>query len=131
MRHAAGRPVKRVDEVAELLLDLLVRQAARAQHGALLVGVVDTDGAAAHLEAVHDQVVAVAAACQRVALDLVHVLVQHVGERMMLGGVLLLVLVVLEHGEVHHPQQLMASRGTFSASAMCRRRALSTALATS
>ena len=100
-------------------------------HGALLVGVVDTDGAAAHLEAVHDQVVAVAAACQRVALDLVHVLVQHVGERMMLGGVLLLVLVVLEHGEVHHPQQLMASRGTFSASAMCRRRALSTALATS
>ena len=99
---------ERVDEVAELLVDLIVREAAYAQHAALLFGVVDTDGAAAHFEAVHNQVVAVAAAGQRVAFDLVHVLVQHVRERMVLGSVLLLVLVVLEHGEVHHPEQLMA-----------------------
>ena len=80
--------LERVDEVAELLLNLLIAQAARAQHGTLLVGVVDTDGAAAHLKAVHHEVVAVAAARQRVALDLVHVLVEHVRERMVLGGVL-------------------------------------------
>ena len=67
----------------------------------------DTDGAAADLEAIHDQVVAVAAALERSGFDLVEVLLEHMRERMMLGCVLLLVLVVLEHGEVDDPQKLM------------------------
>ena len=95
----------------ELLVDLLVGESHHAQDAALLLGVVDADGAAAHLEAVHDQVVGVAAAGQRIALDLVQILLQHMGEGMVLGSVLLLVLVVAEHGEVHDPQQRVALAG--------------------
>ena len=93
-----------------MLVDLLVAHANLAQDAALQLGLVDTNGAAAHLEAVHDDVVGVASAGKRIALDLVEVLVAHARERMMLGGVALLVLVVAEHREVHDPAQVMRAR---------------------
>ena len=106
-----GAQLECTDEVAELLVDLLIGEPHDAQDATLLLGVVDADGAAAHLEAVHHQVVGIAAAGERIALDLIQVLLQHMGEGMVLGSVLLLVLVVAEHGEVHHPQKRVALAG--------------------
>ena len=100
-----------LDQEAELLVDLLVGHADAAQDAALQLRGVDADGAAAHLEAVHDQVVGVGAALQRGVLDLVEVLVAHAGEGMVLGSVALLLLVVLEHGEVDDPAHVVGALG--------------------
>ena len=102
-----GAETQRLDEEAELLVYLLVGQPDGAQNAALQLGLVDANRAAAHLEAVHDNVVAVGAASQGVGLNFIQVLVAHAGEGVVLGGVALLVLVVLEHGEVHDPAQVV------------------------
>ena len=94
---------ERRDEEAELLVDLLVGHADLAQDAALQLRGVDADRAATHLEAIHDDVIGIAAAGKRIALDLVEILVAHACERMMLGGVALLVLVIAEHREVDDP----------------------------
>ncbi len=65
-----GAPsLRSVEQEAELLARLLVLDAECREHAVLHLGVVEADGAAADLEAVQHQVVAVAEDLARIALD--------------------------------------------------------------
>lgn len=60
--------LERMNQVAKLHFHIFIVDAAALQNALLQLGVVNTNGAATSLEAVHDDVVAVAAACHGVGL---------------------------------------------------------------
>ena len=105
MRRSAK--LERMDQMAELLFHLIIFHAKATKDAFLKLRVVDTDRAAAHLETIHDDVVAVARAGERIGFNLVPILFRDHRKRMMLGGVLLLVRVVAEHREVDDPEKSM------------------------
>ena len=92
-----------VNQVAEALLGVLIAEAQSTEHGLLSLGHGDTDGAAAQLGAVEDDVVGLGAAVLLVGLQLVQVLVHGSGEGVVHGHVAALFLTVLEHGELGDP----------------------------
>ena len=75
------------------------------QHGQLHGGVVDTDGAAAQLQAVQHQVVGARQGLAGVFLDHGRIDVPRRGERVVQGVPAFFGIVVFEQGEVHHPQR--------------------------
>ena len=104
-----GRTItQRRQQEAELGLGLFRPDGQRAEHLALHVVTVDTHRAAAHLPTVQHQVVGLGDAGARIGFQQVLVAVLGRGERVMQGHPALLVLVVLEHREVQHPQRLPA-----------------------
>ena len=105
MRRSAK--LERMDQVAELLFHLVIFHAKTTKDALLQLRIMDTDRTTAHLETVHDDVIAIARAGKRIGLDLVPILFRNHRKRMMFGGVLLLVRVVAEHGEVDDPQKSM------------------------
>ena len=87
MPPCGGAPsLQRVEQEAELLARLVVADAERLEHARLHLGIVQTDRAAADLEAVEHEVVAVAEHLARVLLEQVDVLVVRARERVVRGG---------------------------------------------
>ena len=105
MRRSAK--LERMDQMTELLFHLIIFHTKTTKHALLQLCIMDTDRTTAHLETVHDDVVAIARAGKRIGLDLVPILFRNHRERMMFGGVLLLVRVIAEHGEVDDPEKSM------------------------
>jgi len=92
---------QRLEEKAELLLRLGRTDAQGAEHFALDILAVDTDRAAADLGAVEHQVVGLGQRRRRIGV----LRVCRRGEGMVAGVVPAVGRVVLEHGEVHHPEE--------------------------
>ena len=67
----------------------------------------DTHAATAGLEAVHDEVVGVAAHGQRVGVETINVLLDRLCERLVLGGVGLALVIPVEQREVDDPQEVV------------------------
>ena len=68
----------------------------------------DTNGAAAHLHAVHDQIVGLGAHRAGVGIHKRNVLFHHVGEGMVHGQEAIFLVAPLQQGELGHPQQVIA-----------------------
>ena len=96
--------LERLQQEAELVLGLLGRDTQQVEDAALHVGAVDTDGAAADLVAVHDDVVRVRERLVRRLLEAVHPLSVRRGERVVHGRPTAFV-IPLEHRRVHHPAE--------------------------
>ena len=97
---------QRVEQEAEARLRLLLGDAERGEHLLLDLGAVDTDRAAADLDAVDHDVVAARAQRARVGE-----VAGRGGERMVHRVPAALGLVVLEHREVDDPQHVVAALG--------------------
>ena len=95
-----------VHQVAEPLLDILVGDAQGLEGLLLHLGGVDSDGTAAQLGAVEDNVIGPGAAVGLVGEHLVLVLDHGGGEGVVHGLVPALLLGPLEHGELGDPQEL-------------------------
>src|SRR5207248_6098857 len=91
-----GAVFEGVEEEAESFLGVGLGDADRVEHLLLDVGAVDTDGAAAHLHSVPDDVVGAALPAAGVAVDVA----RGRGKRMVHGIPARLVLVPLEHRKV-------------------------------
>src|SRR5262252_8315400 len=96
---------KRVEEEAELRARLLVRDAERAEHLGLHLRIVEADRSSADLDAVEDEIVAVAEDLARIGVQEVHALVVGARERVVSGDPSLALLVVLEEGRVDDPEE--------------------------
>ena len=101
-----GAVPKCLQQEAELLLGLLAAQAQEVEDLPLDLGPVDTDRAAPALGAVDDQVVARRDAGGRIGLEPVDLVLPGHDEGVVLGLVTRQIVVVVEHGEVDHPQDL-------------------------
>ena len=99
---------ERLQEEAELLFRFLVGDAHRGEDPLLHVRVVQADRAAADLESVQHQVVAVAEHPPRIGLQVLHVLVARPGEGVVRRDELLQLLVVFEERRVHDPEDVPA-----------------------
>ncbi|MCU5786542.1 hypothetical protein B27N_01545 [Alcanivorax marinus] len=97
-----------VQQEAEFLLRFLVADAQGLEHHPLHLRTVDTDRAAAQLGAVEHHIVSPGQRPFRVALQFFRVALGH-GERMVQRVVAAVLL--LEHGEVHHPQRRPVTLG--------------------
>ena len=95
-----------VHQEAKALAGLLLGEAQGMEHTILQSGVVDTHGAAAHLDTVQHDIVGHSVAGAGVALDLVQVFGLGQGERMVHGHPAALLLGVLEQREVNDPQEV-------------------------
>ena len=97
-----------VDQEAEAVVRVLMAEAEDLEHTLLCLGIVDTDGAAAHLGAVEHEVVGIGADALQillaVAVEPVQMLGLGSGKRMVHGVEAGSLVVPLEQGEVHHPQ---------------------------
>ena len=98
-----GSEAERADQVAELPLDLFVRQPQDLEDAFLDLRIVDPDGAAAELEAVQDQVVG--ARLRRARLEVVG---ERRRERVMVRDPLVLVVAPLEQLRFEVPDELPA-----------------------
>ena len=94
------------NQVTELLLGLLLGKAEGLEHLGLQLGIVDTNGAAAQLTAVEDNVVRLGTNLGRIGVQQRNILVHRCGERMVHGYEAVLLLAVLELRELGDPQQL-------------------------
>ena len=97
-----------VGQEAELLIGLFLAETQQAEHPLLQVGVRDTDGAAGQLNAVEHQVVSLCPHVALIAFQIGDALLQRSGEGMVHGHILAQILVKLEEGELHHPQEVVA-----------------------
>ena len=104
MRRCAVR--ERSDQVAKLLLGLLLGEAECLEHLGLKLGIVDTDRTAAQLAAVQDNVVSLGAYLGRVGVEQRNILVHRRGERMVHRNETVLLLAVLELRELGDPEEL-------------------------
>ena len=100
--------LQRIEQEAELGALVLGADLQRAEHLLLHVRAVDPDRTATELDAVEHHVVGLGAAAARVGLEPVLVAVLGAGERVMRCDEALVFLVVLEAGEVDHPQRAPA-----------------------
>src|SRR5215475_7214776 len=96
---------ERVQEEAEFFARLFFAHSERLEDSRLYVRAVDSDRAAAQLGAVEDQVVGLGAHRTRIAFELVQVIVDRRGERVVHRVPSLVVFVVFEHREVDDPEQ--------------------------
>ena len=96
--------LERVEEEAEPQLRVLVADAEQRKIALLKRRVVDTDAAAADLDAVEHDVVRLREHLAGFSSSTVHVLSTRRGERVVHGDPPLLLLVPLEEREVGHPQ---------------------------
>ena len=101
-----GAVPKCLQQEAELLLGLLAAQPQEVEDLPLDLGPVDTDRAAGALGAVDDQVVARRDAGGRIGLEPVDLVFSGHDEGVVLGLVTPQLVVVVEHREVDHPQDL-------------------------
>ncbi len=93
-----------VEQVAKLGLRVFRRDLERSEHLALHISTVDTHRAAAQLPAVEHHVVGLGKALARIGVHEVLVAILGAGEGVVHSCPAVFFLVVLEHGEVHHPQ---------------------------
>ena len=97
---------KRVQKKAEALASLLRRQTQHLKHALLNIVAMDSDGAAADLRAVQHQVVGASLDRTGISLQLVKVFFTGRGEGVVHRLVTVLLVVVLEHRKVHHPEKI-------------------------
>src|SRR5690606_38895063 len=95
---------ERLEQEAELLLDLRLGQPEDLEHAGLDVGAVDPDRAAADLVAVEDEVVGLGEDLARVGRQQVELVEARRGERVM--GADVAALALLEQREVGDPEEL-------------------------
>src|SRR5712691_12783058 len=94
------------EQESEALFRFRLADAESLEHSRLQLGTVDTDAAAAQLEAVEHDVVGARHRRAGIALHLVDILERRRRERMMPREVALRLLVPLEEREVRYPQKL-------------------------
>ena len=94
-----------VEQEAEFLLRFFLADVERVEHLGLHFLLVDTHRAAADFPAVEHHVVGLGHCGTGVAGEQVFVAVLRCGEGMVQRGPAVVFFVVLEHGEIHHPQR--------------------------
>src|SRR5690606_271346 len=95
-----------VEQKAELQARFVVANVQGAENLALHIGTMNTNGTAADFPTVQDDVVGLGQCARGVRFQQVFVTVLRAGEGMVGGKITAFLFVVLEHGEVHHPQGL-------------------------
>ena len=85
---------------------LLLGEAQGLEHLLLKLRGMDPDGAAADLVAVHDHIIGLGPDPAGIRIHVGDILVHGAGKGMVHGHETLFLLVVLQQGEIHHPQQV-------------------------